>query len=235
MFDLNQELTKWRDSLAESEALSVSAIDELENHLREEIESLVSRDLSEEEAFWLARRRLGGACDLVGEFAKINKSVVLRARLFWMVAGALTYILAMQSGLAASKLSVLLGALGGLRGHGLGFVGIAGQTLVLAVVIYLCYRVCRRISISPAFSLWADGITGRNILFATLAVLIVLIFADRVCTIPMARFMSNEAYGQIVLDLAYTQLVLNLLLPLVMVVMIVLLRRSTSAGPERNS
>lgn len=234
MFDLNEEILNWRDGLTESGTLSKSALDELESHLREEIESLAAGGLSEQESFWVARRRVGAAGDLGKEFAKVNKSAVLRTRLFWMVAGALTYTLAIQSGLAASKLGVLLGALGGLSGHGLGFVGIAAQMVVLAATLYLCYRVCRRICNSPAFSLWADGTTGRNILFATLTVLVVMIFADRVCTIPMARFMGIEAYGQIALDLAYTELALNLLLPLVMVVMMILLRRSGSGQPVRN-
>ncbi|UCF14402.1 MAG: hypothetical protein JSW59_13395, partial [Phycisphaerales bacterium] len=137
MFDLNQEILQWRSNLAGSEALDASAVNELESHLREEIESLLSLNLPEEEAFWLARRRLGGAGELAGEFAKINRSALVKNRLFWMAAGVLAYMLAVQSGAAASWLSVLLAAFGGLRGPGLGIVHVTSLMAVLGGAMYL--------------------------------------------------------------------------------------------------
>jgi len=38
MFDLNEQIIKWRSNLAQSQTLGSSDIDELESHLREEIE-----------------------------------------------------------------------------------------------------------------------------------------------------------------------------------------------------
>ncbi len=46
MFDLNEQITKWRTTLAESEKCSKPDIDELETHLREEIEHLTPAGLS---------------------------------------------------------------------------------------------------------------------------------------------------------------------------------------------
>jgi len=231
MFDLNQEILKWRNSLAKSETLDESALDELESHLREEIECLASGSLSEEESFWIARRRLGGAGDLPGEFAKINRSAVLRGRLFWMAGGALAYMLAIQSGAAASKLSVLFASLGGLRGPGLGLVAVASELLVLGLILYLSYRVHTRICNNPGFSRWASHITGRIILFAALAVsfaVLALAATRMVGAVAAARIMGVQEYGTAAIGSACAQLALNLLLPLAMVVVMILLRKSRS-------
>ena len=59
MFNLNEKIIKWRSNLAQSETLAVSDLDELENHLREEIEQLTTLKLSDEEAFLVASHRLG--------------------------------------------------------------------------------------------------------------------------------------------------------------------------------
>lgn len=228
MFDLNEEILKWRDDLAKSEPLDESDVDELESHLREEVESLASGDLSEEESFWIARRRLGGAGDLAGEFAKINRSAVLRGRLFWMAAGVLAYMLAIQSGAAASRLGVLLAAFGGLRGPGLGIVHVTSQMAVLGAALYLCYRICRKICDDPGFSRWADSITERIVLFAALGVLVVMLATTRVCAVGVPGFIGVEECARVAIVSAYTQLALSLLLPLVMVLMMILLRRSRS-------
>ena len=228
MFDLNEEIAEWRSNLAGSEALDASAVNELESHLREEIESLTSENLSDEEAFWLARRRLGGAGALAAEFAKINRSALVKNRLFWMAAGVLAYMLAVQSGAAASWLSVLLAALSGLRGPGLGIVHVTSQMVVLGGAMYLCYRVCMKICDSPGFSRWTDSRAEKIALFAALVVLVVLLATARVSAVGLANFIGVEEYGRVAIVRACTQLALGLLLPVVMVVAMVLLRRSDS-------
>ena len=228
MFDLNEEIAEWRSNLAKSEAFDASAVNELESHLREEIESLLSLNLSEEEAFWVARRRLGGAGELGCEFAKINRSAVLRVRLFWMAAGVLGYMLAVQSGAAASKLGVLLAAFGGLRGPGLGIVHVASQMVVLGAVLYLCYRVCRKICDTPGFSRWAGSVTERIILFAALGLLVFMLATTRICAIGVPGFIGVEECARVAIVRAYTQLALGLLLPMFTVILMVLLRRSKS-------
>ena len=228
MFDLNQGIAEWRSNLAKSEAMDALAVDELESHLREEIESLASVNLTEEESFWLARRRLGGAGDLSGEFAKINRSAVLKGRLFWMAAGVLAYMLAIQSGAAASGLGVFLAALIGLRGPGLGIVHVTSLMVVLGVVLYICYRVCRNICDSPGFGRWADSTTEKIVLFAALGVLVVLLAAARISAVGVPGFIGAEEYGRVAIVRAYTQLALGLLLPVVMVVAMTVLRRSNS-------
>jgi len=228
MFDLNAEILKWRDNLAKSDSLDDPVLSELESHLRQEVESLASGSLSEEESFWLARRRLGGAGELAGEFAKINKVAIVKNQLFWMAAGVLAYMLAVQSGTAASWLSVLLAAFGGLRGPGLGIVHVTSQMVVLGGAMYLCHRVCMKIYDSSGFSRWADSRAERIALFAALGVLVVLLATARVSAVGLANFIGVDEYGRVAIVRAYTQLALGVLLPVVMAVAMVLLRRSNS-------
>ncbi len=231
MFDLNEEILKWRRSLAESDPLDEPAVDELESHLREEIESLVSLNLSEEESLWLARRRLGGAGDLSREFGKINRSAVLRARLVWMAAGVLAYILAIQSGIAVAKLGALLAALGGAKGAGLGIVAAVSELLVVGLILYLAYRVQRKVSTNPRLGWWSGNITGRIIFFIALAVsfIALAITATRmVGSVAAARIMGMQDYGMAAIGSAYIQLALDVLLPVVLVVMVIVLRKSRS-------
>ena len=72
MSDVEKQIEQWRAGLASSEMLAETDIRELENHLREEIDHLRSRSLSEDEAFWVARHRLGDPAALENEFAKLR-------------------------------------------------------------------------------------------------------------------------------------------------------------------
>jgi len=59
MSDVEQRIANWRTDLTESQALSPSDMDEMENHLREEVTNLQTTGLSPTEAFLVAQYRLG--------------------------------------------------------------------------------------------------------------------------------------------------------------------------------
>jgi len=86
-FDLNQSIRQWRDPLAQSATLRTEELDELEHHLRDSIAELRARQLTEEESFLIATRRLGHRDTLVQEYAKTNSGRVWASRLAWMLAG----------------------------------------------------------------------------------------------------------------------------------------------------
>jgi len=69
MFDLKKEVANWRRQMAAGEINSES-LQELEAHLRDDIEHSVRAGLGESQAFEEAVRRLGGAPALRSEFAK---------------------------------------------------------------------------------------------------------------------------------------------------------------------
>lgn len=69
---IDKKIRELRDYYLCSGCFSDSDIDELEDHLREEIASLMQNSLSEEEAFLIAVRRIGNPPSLSNEFRKIN-------------------------------------------------------------------------------------------------------------------------------------------------------------------
>ena len=89
-FDLNHAVAAWRQEVAAQTAISLEQARELETHLLDALPDLQQRGLTEEEAFWLARRRLGKPEDIAADFALTSPATVWRERVFWIALGALT-------------------------------------------------------------------------------------------------------------------------------------------------
>ena len=88
MFELEQEITRWRERLSYSESLTPDHIAEMESHLRDSVEALQSRELTADEAFLIATRRLGTAEELKREFNKENLATLWAGRVMWILVGA---------------------------------------------------------------------------------------------------------------------------------------------------
>jgi hypothetical protein len=84
-FDLNLAIRHWRDDLARSSAFRSENLNELESHLRDSIDRLRARELSDEEAFLIATRRIGNAQNLEQEFGKVNSAAVWFDRCLWIL------------------------------------------------------------------------------------------------------------------------------------------------------
>jgi hypothetical protein len=87
MFELNRQMDQWRDELTSSHSMDDRAVSELLAHLRDEVDALCRAGLSEEEAFWIARHRLGDATVIHAEFSKVNQAVMWRRRMIWLLLG----------------------------------------------------------------------------------------------------------------------------------------------------
>ena len=92
-YNLDAALEAWRAELAAQPNLTAEVRRELETHLHDALAGFRQRGLSDEEAFWLARRRVGQPAQLGEEFFKANPLAVWRERLFWMAAALLTYFI----------------------------------------------------------------------------------------------------------------------------------------------
>jgi hypothetical protein len=107
-FDLNAALENWRTELAVQPGLSPDDRRELETHLRDTFAELKSRGLSEEESFWLARRRVGQPHKLAAEFVKVDPFQIWRERAFWgMLAFFLSSILIRVISVMAFNLQIV--------------------------------------------------------------------------------------------------------------------------------
>lgn len=70
MFDLNQAIEDWKQRMAEAGLHNSNLIDELESHLRDDIEAQVGSGLTSQQAFEAAVQRLGQPGALRAEFKK---------------------------------------------------------------------------------------------------------------------------------------------------------------------
>src|SRR5688572_14759809 len=73
MRDLEKKIAEWRRNMAKSAGQRVEPRDELETHLREEIERSARTGTSPEQAFELAVSKLGSADALRAEFHKLDQ------------------------------------------------------------------------------------------------------------------------------------------------------------------
>jgi hypothetical protein len=89
-YDLGAAIENWQAELAAQANLTPEVRRELEAHLRDAIAGFQQRGLTEEESFWLARRRVGQPQRLGEEFVKVDPAGVWRERAFWLAFGLLT-------------------------------------------------------------------------------------------------------------------------------------------------
>jgi hypothetical protein len=95
MFNLEEQISAWRQHMLAAGINSPAPLEELESHLREEIDQQARSGASEPEAFILAQAQIGQAQVLRTEFASVREPAFERLkRLFYAVAGIPNYQLA---------------------------------------------------------------------------------------------------------------------------------------------
>ncbi len=227
MFDLNEKISMWRSNLAQSQTLGSSDIDELECHLREEIENLTALKLSDEEAFLIATHRLGSTDSLAEEYEKINRGKLFRQNVSWMITGILTYLLATHFAAAISKDCVLLAANSGITGYrSLGFIGFGSQILILITTFFLGYFICRLIIQRPGFKKQIKQLTTRMLLLTVLLVFLIMTVVYRAAfCIPVPGFRPMNIQQNVVAALTYTKSLWSIFLPVILVIVLINLRK----------
>lgn len=92
MFNLEQSITEWRQKMLAAGISTPVPLEELENHLREEVERQIKSGLSEPDAFNSAVQQIGRARTLKDEFAKVDEMTeikeVLKLKLVWALLAA---------------------------------------------------------------------------------------------------------------------------------------------------
>ncbi len=108
MFDLDQAIANWRRQLAGGGIRPPDVLDELESHLREDVEQQVRSGLSEEQALGTAIQRIGQASALKAEFAKTNGTRALQRRLMSILAISLAAFIVWLSAYTFSECEMSL-------------------------------------------------------------------------------------------------------------------------------
>lgn len=227
MPQLNSLIESWRNSLSD---LSGDQLDELEDHLRQEIAALQSRGLSEREAFTIAAMRCGNNSELICEYARDDAAIAWSARIRWMIIGCLACAAAST---AFGALSSALGAVLVVWGASMP-LSIALRTLLLVSLVASAGAACyvgfsrRRSPLTAQPPRWLTSAW-------TLAIAIVLVPAlidgiGLAGRLLLARQLSVDQMGKFALSGAVSGLVLpyGALLVLLMIA-VALHRRAPSA------
>lgn len=109
-FDLSDAIRRWRGAFRTSPVFREQDLDELEGHLRESAADLAGKGLSEEEAFLVAARRLGGSDVLGREFGQVHAERVWIDRALWIITGMMGIQLAWSLVHVVSVAAVALAA-----------------------------------------------------------------------------------------------------------------------------
>ncbi len=178
-FDLDKGISSWRRQLQEAMALNHEEIEELETHLRDSVSRWEKAGLAPEEAFWIARRRMGGADELADEFRKVNPERVWLSRGLWVIGG----FVVIQAVLALSSFASMAAVIGAnaliRRGFDVGLITWAGRKFfedpsransftigtvstlaylaVIAVLGFLIWRGSREKGFFNRFARWMQG------------------------------------------------------------------------------
>lgn len=126
MFDLDQAILEWRRQMTAGGVQSPEILDELENHLRDDVEQRIRSGLAAKQAFEVAVRQLGLVGVLKSEFAKVRKRDERRRLTLKAICG---FVFAGTVVLAAASTSFRAG-----MNFGVGF-------LLLSAATYIAFSV----------------------------------------------------------------------------------------------
>ena len=226
MSDLEQQIAQWRAELAQSQTVNAADIDELETHLREEIGRLQTTDLSQVEAFLVARHRLGDTCGLADEFRKVNGDWRPLERLSWMALGAFVYLLAGYVVSGISHGGVAAAAHLGMRGYRLGVLGLVLKAAAVGGLVTLVWVVWQRWARAQSETRWPSFSPCRLGLLCGALVLadLVLIAGQLLFRLAAARTLGVAEFGRMTIVSAYAGLIWTFLAPILAAVLVIVFR-----------
>ena len=202
MFDLSTAVNQWRNDLASGKVCKNQDLDELETHLRDQMEALSGSGLSEEEAFWVATHRLGDTGSLKREYAKINASAIWKHRIFWMATGVLGIYLLKNFSWVLSSLSLCTISLIGIKGLGLSVADVLCQILITGSLVGLVCQGIRRKWLHQSFFPFIQRSSWRIILFTGLLMILIFVISFiPTLTIPfLTRYLSPSDYSGVTIS-----------------------------------
>jgi hypothetical protein len=109
MFNLEQAIAEWRQQMLAAKIKAPVPMDELEGHLRDDVERQMRSGVSGEEAFANSIQTMGEASALKQEFKKIRKTPGALGKLMSCVCIALVGFILWMSGFTFSQMKLGLG------------------------------------------------------------------------------------------------------------------------------
>lgn len=202
MFELEDEITRWKQDIVSDGVVSSEEASELESHLRESVASLSEKGLTAQEAFIVSGSRLGHPLALQKEYAKNNLSARWKQRVFWMLAGylGLRVIGGMVSAIGTTTGAAM--AYGGFAGSASGITMILLMAIAWSLVFVIAFR--RR----HWFGSKSDCLPVKWM--AAIGALLILAPAiSMVGRVAPARIVSQAWYGEAAIYLSIGGVALN--------------------------
>lgn len=140
-FRLEDQISSWKSKLYES--MGSEEVEELESHLYDSIDELKVKGLDEDEAFYIAQKRLGTFKNLSEEYAKVKPSIQFLRRLKPLVTGMLLYMVFASFNNQIIESTVLLSSWFGVDRSEVWFVSVTTSVVLgLAYILsfYLGYK-----------------------------------------------------------------------------------------------
>ena len=202
-FNLIAAIENWRRELVTQPGVTPEDCRELEAHLNDSIAQLRKLGLPEEEAFWLARRRLGLPQEISNEFVKENPAKIWRDRLLWIgiaVLGlqlweSICFSLTSPLVLVAMALNSVPPWLDGLRQMN----SLIGNELIYSITAIWFAIQIRRCRMGWLLSVW-EFLCVSRVRFLSVAIpLVLFLFSlENFSILPFGEFVGNARNDDLV-------------------------------------
>lgn len=218
MFDLEKAIQNWRCDLLQNQSMLETNADELESHLRDEMDSLMLVDLNAEEAFMVSTHRIGDNKTIGQEFAKVNPKVAWRRRIFWMLLGILIAIIINTLAQLSSGMSAYLLVKASVN-----------NTLSVAVtaVVYMGTFAGVLLLLIFGFDLINQVYKRMFTTSALLAGSVIVLMVLKGCAIAMnflrIKLLSIEQMSQVVITSKLASFVWSIIWPIALVILLFML------------
>ena len=201
MFELENAIADWRNSILQDDAMTPESVAELEEHLRETVDSLHGASINDDEAFVIAKMRLGTTDALTGEYGKVNEGLVWLKRLAWMTAGYL----------GGGVVEGLIGGSAALAAAAICFAGLPGSISGVASALFMaaCWRGLFHCLMTPKQRWrrsWSPIVLVCMLVLGTLAGYAMIAGVNLISS----RYLGSGQYGESLMWLAYGSLLIRL-------------------------
>lgn len=229
MFELEQAIQEWKTCISRIETMRSYDAEELEQHLRDSIADLIRNGLSEHEAFLIATKRVGEPETLGREFGKVNSGFVWGQRMFWMLSGVLFFEVVQFSISAIASVAQLLTTFAGGDGTAIGAASV-GMTLLCWLGLALWLRHGSTDLDSHSLPRVLLKCRGKAICVGVAAILLVATLAKFGSQISLYQLTAIEDIGMAALITAWANTSLTVLIPLVLLVIMLSIRKRAQGG-----
>ena len=199
-FDLNKNIEIWKSELSKNSKITLDNINELESHLRDEIQELQQLGLSIEESLLVAKNRIGNVKDLITEFGKVNKGFYFKSRIIPHLQGILLFMAFITLTELITGLSIIIANEFGF-GENLNYVSIGILVISSLILIITSYEKYKN-----------TGLDLRKL--TSIPVLVSVILISKFLTFLSMSFMTHtigmSVYGSLALTLSTYKLIFGL-------------------------